>query len=71
VRINYYIALAYDGLNEKKVTAGYFNQVAYLSGLSYLGERNDNAANENFRKSVELDQTQVWPKIMLHLKIKL
>lgn len=43
----------------------------YLSGLSHLGEGNDNAANENFRKSVELDQNQVWPKIMLHLKIKL
>lgn len=28
MRINYYIALAYDGLNEKKVTDGYFNQVA-------------------------------------------
>jgi hypothetical protein len=43
----------------------------YLSGLSYLGEGNEDAANENFRKSVELDQNQVWSKIMLHLKIKL
>jgi tetratricopeptide (TPR) repeat protein len=28
VRINYYIALAYDGLKEKKLTADYLNQVA-------------------------------------------
>jgi tetratricopeptide (TPR) repeat protein len=141
VRINYYIALAYSGLNEKNLMADYFNQVAqykdevnlpelkfykalalkkigraaeagevlkqirefameefksagetdffakfgdedsspqsrmaynyYLLGLSYLGEGNDNPANENFRKSVELDQNQVWPKIMLNMKIKL
>jgi tetratricopeptide (TPR) repeat protein len=141
VRINYYIALAYNGLNEKNLAAPYFDQVAqykdernlselkfykalslkkigradeagevlkqiresaiqelksagetdffakfgdddsspesrkaynyYLLGLSYLGEGNSNLAKENFRKSVELDLNQVWPKIMMQLQIKL
>jgi tetratricopeptide (TPR) repeat protein len=141
VRINYYIALAYDGLQEKKLAEDYLNRVAqyqdewdlqelkfykalalkktgkpgeagkvleqirvyatknlesagetdffakfgdadsspesrkaynyYLLGLSCLGDGEDKEAGENFRKSVELDQNQVWPKTMMNLKIKL
>jgi tetratricopeptide (TPR) repeat protein len=141
VRINYYIAMAYSGLNEMKPAADYFNRVTqyndernlqelkfykalalkktdqaaeagevlkqirdfasedlkstgetdffakfgddnsspearkahdyYLLGLSYLGEGNSDAANENFHKSAALDPNQVWPSIMMQLKIKL
>ena len=141
VRINYYIALAYSGLNEKSHASDYFNQVAqykdeknlqelkfykalaliktgkeaearevlkqirefaseavestgetdffakfgddtsspeyrkaynyYLLGLSYLGDGNSNAANENFRKSAEMDPILVWPRTFLNLKMRL
>ncbi len=135
VRINYYIALAYEGLKNKNLSNDYFKQVAgykdewglqellfykalalkktgssaeagdvlgeirdfatkglnsegetdffakfgdadanpesrkaydyYLLGLSFLGEGNDKEAGRNFQKSVELNQNQVWPKIMM------
>lgn len=40
----------------------------YLIGLSYLGEGNQKAANENFQKSVDLDQNQLWAGFMLKMK---
>jgi tetratricopeptide (TPR) repeat protein len=141
VRINYYMALAYNGLNENSLAAGYLSRAAneggernnpelrfykalalkklgrtaeasevfkqiresaeikpgstgetdffakfgdndsspesrlaynyYLLGLSCLGEGNASQANENFRKSIELDPNQAWPRIMMQLKITL
>lgn len=43
----------------------------YLIGLSYLGEGNRIKANENFKKSLNLDQCQLWSDMMMQLKIEI